>query len=149
MEADQDDAMTPSVLPGHDQDACIDYPVNHDMGELAPGHRLIVRGVCIDENGRLWLLYTWAPGIREGFEGGLNVEYGADLLPSDLDSVGSYAVSGGDSSDGEIGYARPPDGARQLWFDFSFADDPEGERPVSRLTVELATGQIQLNDYLR
>lgn len=35
------------------------------VGELAPGHRLVLRGVCLDA-GRLWLYKAWRPPIVGG-----------------------------------------------------------------------------------
>jgi hypothetical protein len=49
------------------------------------GERLIAAGARED---RLWLCYAWVPGITAptGEESGvcLNVKYGADVLPGDL-----------------------------------------------------------------
>ena len=79
----------------------------------------------------------------------LNVKYGADVLSGDLNCVGSYATDGGTSFVGEIGYARPPVEAPYVWFDFSATDDPEGEHRVTRLTVDLATGQVLTETMMR
>jgi hypothetical protein len=40
---------------------------------VADGHRLIVRGICLDIEDRLWLFYEWAPGLTEpmGEESGI------------------------------------------------------------------------------
>src|SRR6266568_8829357 len=73
--------VTRPPLPGHDPLRCTDYPAGVEIGGLAPERRLIVRGICLDENGRLWLMYTWVPGLTEPMNGesgvALNVEYGA------------------------------------------------------------------------
>jgi hypothetical protein len=71
-----------------------------------------------------------------------SVEYGADVLPGDLNCAGSYDTGGSDASDGEICYASPPAHARRVWFDFCNTTD--GDHPVCRLTIDLATGQIQV-----
>ena len=134
--------------PGHDPDTsgCTDYPVAADIGELAPGHRLLVRGVCVDINERLWLYYAWTPGLTEpmGEDSGvwLAVEYGADVLPQDLDYVGSYGTDGGESSEGEISYARPPASARRVWFDFYTTTDED--HGACRVTIDLATRRVQV-----
>jgi hypothetical protein len=142
--------MVTTSLPGHDENNCIDYPVNITLAALAPGHKLIVRGICIDIEDRLWLFYAWVPGISapQGHESGvaLNVEYGADVPPSDLDFVGSYSTDGGAASEGELGFSRPPRDARLIWFDFFAADDPEGDHKVNRLTLDLATGEAHVDD---
>lgn len=39
-------------------------PCPHWRGELAPGHRLLVRGVCLDGE-RFSLYYAWTPGLSE------------------------------------------------------------------------------------
>ena len=49
------------LLPGHDPRECTDYMVGLDIGELAPGHRLTMRGLCLDRSRRLWLHYAWVP----------------------------------------------------------------------------------------
>jgi hypothetical protein len=138
--------VTRLPLPGHDPLSGADYLIGLGIDGLADGRRLIVHGICLDIEDRLWLSYAWAPGITApmGEESGvaLNVEYGADVLPADLSCAGSYSTDGGASSEGEIGYARPPHDARHVWFDFSAADDPEGEHRVTRLTVDLITGQV-------
>ena len=91
--------MTNVPWPGHDltTSGCTDYMVGADIGELAPGHRLLVRGVCVDGE-RLWLYYAWTPGLTEpmGEDSGiwLTVEYGADVLPKDLSCAGSYGTAG-------------------------------------------------------
>lgn len=139
-----------SQLPGHDPLACTDYLIGVELGGLADGRALIVRGICLDQNGRLWFMYTWVPGLTEPMDGesgtALNVEYGADVLPASLDYAGSYACDGGASSDGEIGYMRPPDRARHVWFDFSASDDPECDHLVARLTVDLVTRQVTVTN---
>jgi hypothetical protein len=139
--------MTNVPWPGHDlaTSGCTDYVVGEDLGELAPGHRLVVRGVCLD-GARLWLYYAWMPGLTEsmGEDSGvcLTVEYGADVLPEDLGAAGSYDTSGGEFSEGEIGYARPPASARRVWFDF-YATTDEDHR-ARRLTIDLATRRVQI-----
>lgn len=129
-------------MPGHDPRECTDYRADLDIGELAPGHRLIMRGICLG-SGRLWLHYARVPGITQaqGEDSGvwLNVEYGADV-PASTDYEGSYDTSGGLSSEGEIGYERPPAQARRVWFDFSATSDDEHR--VVRVMVDLATGQL-------
>src|SRR5258708_33095464 len=59
--------MTSAALPGHDPatSGCTDFVVGPDIGELAPGHRLVVRGGCLDIDGRLWLHYALTPGLSE------------------------------------------------------------------------------------
>lgn len=142
--------MTSAALPGHDPatSGCTDFVVGADIGELAPGHRLVVRGVCLDIDGRMWLHYAWTPGLTEpmGADSGiwLNVEYGADVLPCDLGEAGAYDTGGGEFSEGEIGYTRPPDDARRVWFDF-YATADEDHR-ACRLTIDLATGRVQIED---
>lgn len=141
-----DEQVTTSRLPGHDPLACTGYLIGAEIGGLADGRALIARGICLDQNDRLWLMHTWVPGLTEptGGEPGiaLNVEYGADALPASLDYTGSCACDGGASSDGEIGFMRPPDRARHAWLDFSASDDPECDHLVARLTVDLITRQV-------
>jgi hypothetical protein len=133
--------------PGHDLETsgCTDYVIGTDLGELAPGRRLVVRGVCLD-GGELWLYYAWTPGLNDlmGLDSGvwLNVDYDADVLPEDLSSVGSYDTSGGEFSEGEISYARPPASARRVWFDFYATTDDEHR--ACRLTIDLATRRVQV-----
>lgn len=141
-----DGGVTRTPLPGHDPLGCTDYLAGIEIAGLAPTRRLRVRGICLDVEDRLWLMYTWLPGLTApmGEDSGveLNVEYGADVLPASLDYTGSYGTEGGPSSDGEIGFDRPPGEARRVWFDFSATGDPEGELEVTRLTFDLATGHV-------
>jgi hypothetical protein len=115
-----------------------------DIGELAPGHKLTMRGLCLDRSRRLWLHYTWIPGLSQpqGEDSGvwLNVAYGADV-PAGTNCEGSYDTSGGPRSDGEIGYENLPPQARHVWFDFFTTSDDEHR--VIRVTVDLATGTVQ------
>ena len=138
--------MTRPPLPGHDPLDCTDYLANVEIDGLAPGRRLLVRGICLDIEDRLWLMYAWRPGLTEsmGEDSGvsLNVEYDADVRPRSLDYVGSYSTDGGPSSDGEIGYERAPEQARRVWFDFAASDDPAAEHEVTRVTFDLPTGQV-------
>ena len=139
--------MTKVPWPGHDlaTSGCTDYVVGVDIGELAPGHRLVVRGVCLDGE-RLWVYYAWTPGLTEnmGEDSGiwLNVEYDADVLPEDLAYVGAYSTCGGEFSEGEIGYARPPVSARHVWFDFYATTDDDHR--ACRVTIDLATRRVQV-----
>jgi len=91
-------------LPGHDPRECTDHLAGLDIGELAPGHRLTMRGLCLDRSRRLWLNYAWVPGITQaqGEDSGiwLNVEYGADV-PASTNYEGSYDTSGGPRSEGD------------------------------------------------
>jgi hypothetical protein len=139
-------------LPGHDPLACTDYLANVEIDGLAPERRLIVRGLCLDIEDRLWLRYAWQPGLTEsmGEDSGvsLNVEYYADVRLSSEDYVCSYSVEGGPSSDGEIGYERPPKQARRIWFDFAASADPEAKGEVTRVTFDLHTGQVAVEKAL-
>ena len=132
------------LLPGHDPRECTDYMVGLDIGELAPGHRLTMRGLCLDRSRRLWLHYAWVPGITQaqGEDSGVwvNVRYGADVSAS-TSYEGSYDTSGGVSSEGEIGYENLAPQARHVWFDFFTTSDDEHR--VIRVTVDLATGAAQ------
>jgi hypothetical protein len=139
--------MTNVPWPGHDLNThgCTDYVVGLDLGELGPGRRLIVRGVCLDGR-RMWLYYAWTPGLTEpmGEDSGvwLNVEYDADVSPENFDCTGSYGTDGGEFSEGEIGYhCPPPASARQVWFDFYDATE---DHRACRLTIDLATKQVQV-----
>ena len=141
--------MTYMPWAGHDPalGACTDYVVEADIGELSPGHRLTVRGVCLDQDGdRLWLFYAWTPGLTEpmGEDSGvwLNVENGADMPAADGSSAGSYSTDGGEFSEGEIGYALPPASARHLWFDFYAAADEDHR--ACRLPIDLAVRQASV-----
>lgn len=150
QQASRDGSQRPDVpWPGHDPgtSGCSDYPVGVDIGELAPGHRLVVRGVCLD-GGRLSLYYAWTPGLTEamGEDSGvwLAVDYGADVLPRDRSAVGSYGTDGGEFSEGDISYARPPASARRVWFDFyATADD---DHRACRVTIELATRRVRAEE---
>jgi hypothetical protein len=141
--------VTTLLLPNHESLAvhrhCTDYLANLDMGELAPGTRLIVHGVCLDSE-QLWLYYAWTPGITSamGEASGvwLTVEYHADVPPDDGSCAGAYDTSGSASSEGEIGYARPPQEARRVWFDFFATNDDRSEHRISRLRVDLRSGQV-------
>ena len=139
--------MTYLPWVGHDPalSACTDYVVEADIGELSPGHRLTVGGVCLDRDGDR-LFYAWTPGPTElmGEDSGvwLTVEHGADVPAADSSSTGSYSTDGGEFSDGEIGYALPPASARQLWFDFYAAADDDHR--ACRLTIDLAARQAQV-----
>lgn len=145
--AGADSHRTDVPWPGHDPHAsgCADYPVGADIGELAPGHRLVVRGVCVDGQ---WvsLYYAWTPGLTDlmGGDSGiwLAVDYGADIFPEDLSAIGSYGTDGGEFSDGEISYTRPPAGAKRVWFDFYATRDEE--HPACRLTIDLETRRVQV-----
>jgi hypothetical protein len=140
--------VTDHPLPNHESlpvhRHCTDYLVGLDIGELAPGHRLHVRGICLDGD-RLWLYYAWLPGLTESMGGDsgvwLNVEYHADVMPETLDCAGAYETSGGPSTEGEIGYDRPPQEARRVWFDFCATSDEAAEHPI-RLTIDLLTGKV-------
>jgi hypothetical protein len=46
------------------------------------------------------------------------------------------------SAERRIGYVRPPQEARSVWFDFIATGDDNSEHRVSRLMVDLATGQV-------
>jgi hypothetical protein len=135
-------------FPGH-QGHCIDYRADIQLDGLDPGHSLIVRGVCLDDDyDRLWLMYSWVPGLTESMDGesgvALNVEFGADVMPDDRDWGGSYGTDGGISSDGEIVYARPPRHACFAWFDFGASDDPSVERRLARVKVDLVNGDFSV-----
>jgi hypothetical protein len=80
--------------------------------------------------------------MREDSGVWLSVEYGADVLPDDLNCVGSYGTDGGEVSEGEICYASPSPDARHVWFDFCTTSDDD--HPVCRLSIDLATRQIQI-----
>ncbi len=143
--------------PGHDlaTTGCTDYAVGADIGELAPGHRFIVRGVCLDRE-RLWLYYAWTPGLTESMGGDsgvwFSVHYGADVAPDNLDYVGAYATSGGEFSEGEIGYfSRPPANAQRVWFDFygtdgDFLGATDDDHRACRVTIDLATKRVQVEN---
>jgi hypothetical protein len=126
--------------PGHDPHAsgCTDYAAGADLGELAPGHRLLVRGACLDGQW-LSLYYAWTPGLTQpmGEESGvwLAVDYGADVSPTDLSAIGSYGIDGGEFSEGNIKYTRPPASAGRAWFDF-YATSDDHHR-ACRLTIDL------------
>ena len=134
--------------PGHDPfiTGCTDYVVGEDIGELAPGHRFIVRGVCLNRE-RLWLYYAWKPGLTESMGGDVwfSVEYGADVLPETLDYEGSYDTSGGEFSTGEMCYfSRPPVAAQRAWFDFYGTTD--NDNPACRVTIDLATKRVHVEN---
>jgi hypothetical protein len=74
----------------------------------------------------------------------LTVEYGADVLPEDLAFAGAYDTGGGESSEGEIGYTRPPASARHVWFDF-YATTDEDHR-ACRLTTTSRPGECGWRD---
>lgn len=144
--------MTSFPLPHHESlpahRHCTDYLADLDVGELAPGHRLRVRGICLYA-GRLWLHYVWRPGITAamGEDSGvwLTVEYHAGTA-CHADCDGSYDTSGGASSAGEIGYTRPPPGTRTVWFDLFATTDDSREHRVTRRTIDLATGRVTSAD---
>jgi hypothetical protein len=142
-----DSQMANVPWPGHDEATgrCTDYIVGADIGELAPGRKLLVRGVCLDGD-RLWLYYAWTPGLTElmGEDSGvwLNAEYGADVMSEDFASDGSYSTGGGEFSEGEISYARPPASARRVWFDFYATTDDDHR--ACRVTIDLVTRRVQV-----
>ncbi len=132
---------------GHDlaASACTDYVVAADIGELAPGHRLVARGVCQDGR-RLRLYYAWTPGLTEPMgedsDASLTVGHGADVLPRDLPYAGAYDTGDGEFDHGETGYTRPPASAPHVWFDFYAVTDDDHR--ACRLTIDLATRRVQV-----
>jgi hypothetical protein len=92
------------------------------------------------------MYYAWAPGITSamGEDSGvwLTVEYHTDVPPDDGSCAGAYDTSGGASSEGEIGYARPSPEACSVWFDFFATSDDYGKHRTSRLAVDLRSGEV-------
>lgn len=74
-------------LPDHDPHECTDYRFDLVIGELAPGHRLIMRGICPNRFDRPWLAYGWVPGIWECDTGTVKI-----FLPSRASIERSLAV---------------------------------------------------------
>jgi hypothetical protein len=130
---------------------CMDLSFDLGIGELAPGHQVIARGICLHDGG-LVLHYEFAPGLtaeetyRNLSQFSFHVSYETDV-PADRDdaSTGVLAPSmGGATTRGSRSFRSPPREARLAWFDFFTADhyDPEGR--VSRLTVDLITGDARV-----
>jgi hypothetical protein len=144
----------------------IRYPVGLDVGDVVPGHRFIVRGICLFHH-QLTLHYAWVPGLTVDYADGSifpNFSYIADVPPTSQDHMGSYAPSeGGPYTEGKIQYTQPPTAARYVFFDFFSPEfdydvhfDRRGrpdreylENRVSRLTVELATGHAVIEESPR
>jgi hypothetical protein len=132
---------------------CLDLSLDLDVGELVRGHRVIVRGICL-HGGGLVLQYELAPGItarmqRRGVPAlFFGVAYGSDVPAEDEDQgseVGALAPGeGGATTHGSRSFPLPPDNARLAWFEFFAAAGDSYERPVSKMTVDLTTGQAQL-----
>jgi len=140
----------------------IEYEFDVDVGDVAPGHRLFARGVCLFSD-QLSLNYAWVPGLKHHYgEGPVdiwpNVWYDADVSPPDQTMTGAYGpCDGGPVTEGRFQYSRPCAGARYAYFDFFKPEfDPlehvdRDWRPdaeylknrVSRLTVDLESGHAE------
>ncbi len=128
-----------------------------DVGELVRGHRVIARGICL-HGGRLVLQYELAPGItarmqRRGIPALLfSVAYGTDAgagADADDEQPGLGAIApgeGGATTHGSRSFPLPPHGARLAWFEFFAASDDRRDHPVSKMTVDLTTGQARLEN---
>jgi hypothetical protein len=133
--------------------ACLDLSFDVDIGELVRGHRVIARGICL-HGGGLVLQYEIAPGItarmwRRGIPALLfSVAYGTDAGADDEESgMGAIAPGeGGATTHGSRSFPLPPDGARLAWFEFFAASDDRRDQPVSKMTVDLTTGQARLEN---
>lgn len=142
----------------------IEYEFDIDVGDVAPGHRLFARGICLFDD-QLSLKYAWVPGLTHDYgEGPVdiwpNVWYDADVSPPNQNMIGSYGpCDGGPVTEGDFQYSCPGPGARYAFFDFfepNFDVDgnldgdghPDVEylaNRVSRLTVDLQTGHAELS----
>jgi len=131
---------------GPDVPGCLDYSFDLDVGELACGHRVITRGICL-HGGALVLRYEFAPGVTAGEERRTGLLFDADYdayVPTSYDGamLGAMArLEGGATTAGSRSFPLPPPQARRVWFDFFAAGDDGNEHRVSRLTIDLASGQ--------
>jgi hypothetical protein len=128
----------------------VTWPLDLDIGEVAPGYHLIARSVSLFAKDLL-LEYAFAPELtgEAHREVWLNMRFGADVSPSSWDYLGAEE---------DVQYERPPLDARYAWFDFfppdyEWMDDsdrrgqPDSDyqrNRVSRLTLDLRTGQAQI-----
>ena len=86
---------------------------------------------------------------RRGFPALLfRVAYGTDVPVDDEESdLGAMATGEcGATTHGSRSFPLPPDGARLAWFEFFAASDDSHEQPVSKMTVDLTTGQARLEN---
>lgn len=128
----------------------VTYPLDLDIGEVAPGYHLIARSVSLTKEDLLFE-YAFFPALGEEAykEVWLNIFYDADVSPPDWNYIGA---------EGDVQYARPPLEARHAWFDFFPPDylweehlDRRGQpdsdflrNRIARLTVDLKTGEAQI-----
>jgi hypothetical protein len=143
-----------------------DCPQHHlglDLGEVAPGHRLVADGWCLHGDYlTLFYFFTGAPPApHESADLFLNAWYDADVSPPDANYHGADGLSP-DSGllGGSIEYSRPPAEATVAWldiFDVDFDVDIHVSRHwvpdedylrsrISRLTFDLAgrTGSAEI-----
>jgi hypothetical protein len=146
---------TGAAGPPRPAEDCPQHHLGLDLGEVAPGHRLIADGWCL-HRGYLTLFYhfTGAPP-GEAWESAdlfLNAWYGADVSPPDGNFHGAFGLAKDSGRlEGTIEYTRPPDEATVAWldiFDVDFDVDIHVSRNgpdedylrsrISRLTLDLA-----------
>jgi hypothetical protein len=128
----------------------VTYPLDVDIGEVAPGHHLIVTSISLTGESLLFD-FAFAPEVPEDARGELwpNMHYGADVSPRGWSQAWS---------DAEV-YERPVPAATYAWFDFfppdfdwlghivrrgEFDSDYLRNR-IARLTFNLKTGQSQID----
>jgi hypothetical protein len=137
----------------------IRYSLELDVGEVALGHRLVVRGISLTAE-RLFFDYAFVPGVTEAEQSDvfLNMFYDADVSPADWNYEDCWGpLEGGAFTEGDVHYTRPPLAARCAWFDFFRPDfvweehlgrrGPDADylaNRISRLTVDLRTGAAKV-----
>lgn len=143
---------------------CPAYQLGLDLGQVAPGHRLIAEGFCLHDS-YVTLFYSFTGGATEQHrnqsELSLNAWYDADVSPESADYHGAFGLSDdGQRVEGSIEYPAPPAEATVAWFDIfpvdfdtimhvdkDWAPDDDYLRSrVSRLTIDLVsrTGSVEL-----
>jgi hypothetical protein len=133
------------------------YSLDLEIGEIALGHRLVARAISLIGD-RLFFEYAFVPGVAASAreEVFVNMYYDADVSPANWNYESCWSPEGGESSEGDVHYARPPVTARIAWFDFFRPDffweehidrEPDSEylaNRVARLTVDLSTGEAKI-----
>jgi hypothetical protein len=124
----------------------VTYSLGLDIGELADGYHLIVRGISLT-GGNLVVDWAFVPEPAEEADLWPEIVYGADISPRGWNQW---------RADFDV-FERPVAKARQAWFDFfrpyyewyvhfdrhGQPDDDYLRNRVARLTLDLKTGAAQ------
>jgi hypothetical protein len=127
----------------------VTHPLDLDIGEVALGHHLVVRGISLTSE-NLILEWAFVPEVAEEASGEVwpNMNYGADVSPPGW----NQGVSDWD------GFERPVPEARHAWLDFFHPDydwmghfDRRGQpdsdylrNRIARLTFNLNTAEAHI-----